>query len=280
MGFDIERGRLDVSVHPFTLASSPADVRITSRFREDEWYQGLAGTMHEAGHAIYEQNLGSSGLSIDSFLSMGTHESQSLFWERHVGLSRPFWEYAAPLLREEFGGDFTHGAEDLYGAVNLVSRGLIRVEADELTYPLHVTLRYDIERDVVERRLDVRDIPKRWNDDMAVLLGVDVPDDARGCLQDVHWSGLAFGYFPTYLIGAVAAAQLAHHCRVALPDFDDQIRRGEFGKIRAWLTDRVHRHGRRPESLDSLFEQQLGERLTPTYFIDYLTEKYSELYKL
>jgi len=277
LGFDTNHGRIDVSVHPFTTSFSPMDVRITSRFREDEWYQGLAGSVHECGHAIYEQNLGNSGLKIDSALSMGMHESQSLFWERHVGLSKPFWKWATPQFNAKFDAEYT--SEDMYGAVNAVSQSFIRVEADELNYPLHVVLRYGIERDVIEGTLEVKEIPKRWNADMKSLLNIDVPSDAKGCLQDVHWSGLAFGYFPTYLLGSMTAAQLAHYCHQEFPEMDEMIEKGEFKEIKAWLTEKVHKHGSRYNSLDEHLEDQLGEKLNPKYFIAYLTEKYSELYK-
>ena len=279
LGFDTTHGRIDVSVHPFTTSFSPSDVRITSRFNDTEWYQGLAGSIHEGGHAMYEQNLGSSALSIDSALSMGTHESQSLFWERHVGLSKPFWEWATPKLQEAFK-DFGYSPEEVYGAVNHVSQSLIRVEADELTYPLHVILRYQIERDIVEGKMSVAELPERWNTQMKEMLQIEVPSDTEGCLQDVHWPSLAIGYFPTYLIGSATAAQLAHYCRKDIPDFDDRVRAGDFAAIKAWLTDKVHRHGKRYASLDELLEDQVGEKLNPAYFISYLTEKYSDLYQL
>ncbi|CAB9518470.1 Carboxypeptidase [Seminavis robusta] len=277
IGFDDTNGRMDVSVHPFSSGISKHDVRITTRFREDEWYQGLAGSMHEAGHAMYEQNLGDSGLPVDSALSMGMHESQSLFWERHVGLSKPFWQFAAPLVNENLGMDAT--SAQLYGAVNHASRSLIRVEADELTYPLHVILRYRLEREFVEGRLDVKDIPTEWNKSMQELLNVDVPDDAMGCLQDVHWSMMAYGYFPTYLLGAATAAQWAHYCQQDIPDFDDRVAAGEFDEIKAWMIEKVHQHGSRYTSLDEHLQAQVGEPLNPKYFIDYLTKKYTELYK-
>jgi len=278
IGFDKKFGRIDVSVHPFTTSFSPRDVRITSRFSEDEWYQGLAGSVHEAGHAMYEQNLGNSGLATDSALSMGVHESQSLFWERHVGLSKPFWTFATPLLKDAFGEDFNYSPEEVYGAANAVSKSFIRVEADELTYPLHVILRYTIEKEVIEGKLDVADVPSRWNSLMKELLDVDVKDDAKGCLQDVHWSMLAFGYFPTYLLGAACAAQLAHYCHIDIPDMDEKITKGEFSEIKDWLTKKVHKHGSRYDSLDELLEDQVGEALNPEYFIQYLTDKYTDLY--
>ena len=193
MGFDEKQGRIDVSVHPFTMSLSGADVRITSRFNDEEWYQGLMGTIHEGGHAVYEQNLKGSDLSVDTALSMGVHESQSLFWERHIGKSKAFYKWATPILKEAFEKDgqekFDFTAEELFAAVNAVDfNNLIRVEADELTYPLHVILRYNIERDVVAGKLDVNEIPARWNSDMKKFLDIDVPDDTKGCLQDIHWS--------------------------------------------------------------------------------------------
>jgi Zn-dependent M32 family carboxypeptidase len=283
LGYDESRGRIDVSVHPFTMSLGGHDVRITSRFSDDDWYQGLMGTVHEGGHAMYEQNLGESELSIDSALSMGVHESQSLFWERHVGKSRAFYKWARPILMDAFHGeeDFSHSAEELYAAVNAVDfDNLIRVDADELTYPLHVILRYGIERDVVAGDLDVDDIPSRWNKDMKKFLDIDVPDDSRGCLQDIHWSFLAIGYFPTYLIGAVMAAQLAHYCERDTPDKDAMIEEGKFDDIRVWLTRKVHVHGKRYKSLDELLVAEVGEPLSTKYFIDYLTNKYSDLYKI
>lgn len=277
IGFDETHGRIDVSVHPFSMSFSPNDVRITSRFNATEWYQGLAASIHESGHAMYEQNLGNSSTEIDTHLSMGCHESQSLFWERHVGLSKPFWQWASPLLKEYLGVDAT--PEQCYKAVNAVAPGLIRVQADELTYPLHVILRYRIEREMMEGRLPVVDVPSRWNRDMKTLLNVDVPNDAQGCLQDIHWSSLAIGYFPTYLLGSATAAQLAHYCKNDIKDFDEKIATGEFAPIKAWLKDKIHRHGRRYASLDALLEDQVGEKLNPKYFIDYLTKKYSDIYQ-
>lgn len=228
---------------------------------------------------MYEQSLGRSALSIDQALSMGMHESQSLFWERHIGLSLPFWKWAIALLKEHLP-EVDATPEQVYEAINAVSQTLIRVDADELTYPLHVILRYHIERDVVEGRLDVSDIPERWKKDMKELLQIDVPDDTKGCLQDVHWCQMAIGYFPTYLLGSATAAQLAHFCKQDLPNFDELVSTGTFAPIKAWLTDKVHRHGRRYKSLDDLLEAQVGEKLNPKYFIDYLTDKYTTMYRL
>ena len=281
LGFDINYGRMDESVHPFTMALGPYDVRITSRYSNNEWYQGLAASIHEGGHAIYEQNLGKSGLEIDSFLSMGTHESQSLFWERHVGMSREFCQWITPTLKEAFSIDGTsfYSPDEIYAAINAVSPGPIRVEADELTYPLHVILRYNIERDVIDGKLSVADIAKAWKSQMKSMLNLDIEDDAQGCLQDIHWSGLAIGYFPTYLIGSATAAQLAYYCEQDIPTFRKDIEHGDFSKIKDWLHEKVHKHGRRYSSLDALLKDQVGEELNPNYLIEYLTKKYSQLYQ-
>lgn len=278
LGFDTTKGRIDVSVHPFTTSFSNADVRITSRFRDSEWYQGLAATIHEGGHAMYEQNLGSSNLPIDTALSMGCHESQSLFWERHVGLSLPFMKWLAPQLKESLG--ISVSPDELYRAANAVQPGLIRVEADELSYPLHVTNRYKMERDIIDGTLDINDLPQAWNQAMLDTLGVTVPTDTEGCLQDVHWCSLAIGYFPTYLIGSATAAQLYEYCRRDIPDIEDKIEHGDFQPIKEWLVEKVHKHGKRYPSLDALLQAQLDEPLNPKYFIEYLTQKYCALYEL
>jgi len=271
------KGRQDVSVHPFTTSFSASDVRITSRFDSAEFYQGLAGTVHETGHALYEGALGKEPLAVNAALSMGTHESQSLFWERHVGLSSQFWARWGQEARTTLGVDASDA--DLYGAVNAVKQSFIRVEADELTYPLHVILRTEIERDIVNGKMTVEQLPDVWNRKMKEMLDVDVPDDAKGCLQDVHWSGLAIGYFPTYLLGAICAAQLSHYIRLDL-DVDSLVKEGDSAPIHAWLNDKVWRHGSAYESMDALLEAQLGERLNEKYFIEYLKSKYSDLYKL
>jgi carboxypeptidase Taq len=192
----------------------------------------------------------------------------------------PFWKFAHPFVKELDKSFQQYSPRDLYGAVNRVSQSLIRVEADELTYPLHVILRYNIEKDVIGGKLTVKDISEQWNKDMKELLKVDVPSDDKGALQDVHWSGLAFGYFPTYLVGSIAAAQLYHYCARDVPDIESKIETGDFQPIKEWLREKVHQHGRRHESLDAMFQDQLGEPLNPMYFIDYLTHKYTDLYQL
>ena len=198
----------------------------------------------------------------------------------NVGLSEEFCKWITPSLKEAFGDDYKYTAKEVYGAMNSVEASPIRVEADELTYPLHVILRYNIERDVIEGKMGVEDIPKRWNEEMKKMLNVDIDNDALGCLQDVHWSGLAIGYFPTYLIGSATAAQLAYYCKKENPNMYKEIEEGKFDNIKAWLNEKVHKHGKRYESLDSLLLDQVGEPLNPQYFIDYLSEKYTALYNL
>jgi carboxypeptidase Taq len=278
LGFDEDRGRIDVALHPFTSSASPSDVRITSRFSDKEWQMGLLATIHEGGHAMYEQSLGKSGLEIDQALSMGVHESQSLFWERMVGKSLSFCKWITPKLNEAYE-TFDYTPEEIYCAINAVKpENCIRVEADELTYPLHVLLRYRLEKEIIAGTLKVEDIPQKWNMLMKELLGVDVPDDSQGCLQDIHWSAFAIGYFATYLLGSSTAAQLAHYCERDIPDMYERIEQGEFASLKAWLNDKVHKHGKRYKSLDDLLEAQVGEKLNPKYFLDYLEAKYSKLY--
>ena len=213
MGFDLARGRIDVSAHPFTGGSHASDVRITTRYSATNWLEGLAGAVHEVGHALYEQGRpvdAYDGLPVARALSMGVHESQSLLWERMVFQSRAFWEFAAPRVRARFahvGEDV--GAAELYAAANVVAPGLIRVDADEVSYPLHIILRFELEQALFDGSLAVDDaLPAAWNRRFEELVGLPVPDDARGVLQDVHWGAGAIGYFPSYTLGAIAAAQL------------------------------------------------------------------------
>ena len=279
LGLDPGSSRLDVSVHPFSTSFSPVDVRITTRFSDSEWYQALAGSVHEAGHSMYEAGLRNTALPVDRAVSMGVHESQSLFWERHIGLSRPFWTWAGPRVREQLGVAYDDDA--LYAATNaLQSPSLIRVEADELQYPLHVIVRFEIERALLRGEMKVDDVPAVWNAKMEELLGVAVPNDAKGCLQDVHWSGLAIGYFPSYLLGAMMAAQLWHHCQLAIPDVEARIAAGDFAPVLSWLRANVHDKGVLHPSIDALLEDAVGEPLKPEYFLTYLEDKFGKLYGL
>jgi Zn-dependent M32 family carboxypeptidase len=228
MGFDLERGRLDVSVHPFTGGAGPSDVRMTTRFKPTDLTEGLTGAIHETGHALYEQGRpggAHEGLPVSEALSMGVHESQSLLWERMVALSRPFATFLLPRLRARFPqlpADKT--ADDLYAALNKVSmKSLIRVESDELNYPLHIILRYELESALLAGSVRVEQLPALWNEKMAAYLGVTPDTDAQGVLQDVHWSAGAIGYFPTYSLGAMMACQIFAAAKRDMPALDDDL---------------------------------------------------------
>lgn len=286
LGFDIEKGRLDVSVHPFTGGTHPTDVRMTTRFKKDSFIEGLTGAIHETGHAMYEQgrNLDPEwkNLPVNQALSMGVHESQSLLWERMVGLSKPFQRYLLPKLREFFPNLPADATEErLYEAQNTICEpSLIRVEADELTYTLHVILRYEIERGLIDGSVQVADVPRLWNEKMKSYLGTVPPNDALGCLQDIHWSGGAMGYFPTYTLGAMYAAQIYQTAAEAIPDLEASLAKGEFTPLRKWLNEKIHRVGSLPPSGDALMVQVTGKPLDPQIYLGYLRRKYSELYKL
>ena len=284
LGFDFAKGRFDVSTHPFTGGACPTDVRITTRYSDGNWLEGFAGTVHEVGHALYEQgracDTAGDGLPVSKALSMGTHESQSLLWERMVLQSRAFWEYAAPLFHEAFPHPREASPEDFYRAVNRVQPGRIRVEADELSYPFHVFLRYDVERALFAGEFDVATIPQKWNSFMKERLDVDVEDDASGVLQDIHWSFGAVGYFPSYTLGAIMAAQIFTAAADKLPGLSEQISKGEFAPLREWLRTEIHEVGSTYASPDDLLRAVTGDGIDPKPFLDYLRAKYSELYGL
>ncbi|KAF6265951.1 putative carboxypeptidase [Scenedesmus sp. NREL 46B-D3] len=285
LGFDTNNGRLDVSVHPFTGGSHPTDVRMTTRFKEGDLTEGLTGAIHETGHALYEQgrNLDAAweGLPVNSALSMGIHESQSLFWERMVGLSEPFAQWLLPLISRHFPDFPQRSAQDFYAAENVIKTpSLIRVEADEVTYPLHVILRYEIERGLMDGSIKVEDVPSVWKQKMKDYLGTAPEDDAKGCLQDVHWSAGLFGYFPTYSLGAMYACQIYAHAKQQLPDMERQVAAGDFKELREWLNEHIHRQGSLHPSGDALMTAVTGNALQPQVFLAYLRTKYSKLYKL
>lgn len=285
IGFDTSRGRLDVSVHPFTGGTHPTDVRMTTRFKNNDVAEGLTGAIHETGHALYEQgrNLDFDGLPVNSAAGMAIHESQSLLWERMVGLSLPFSNYLLPKLRETFPGAFDESKtpEDLYKAMNIVKvPSLIRVESDEVTYPMHIILRFEIEKALIEGEIDVDDVPKIWNEKMQKYLGVTPESDAKGCLQDVHWSAGLFGYFPTYTLGAMSAVQIFDTAKKDLPNLESDISEGNFAPLKAWLNEKVHSLGSLYPTADDLLVAVTGEPLDPSIFLDYLKTKYSKIYKL
>lgn len=284
MGFDLDAGRLDVSAHPFCDGMAPGDTRLTTRYAEDQFVSALSGTMHETGHALYEQNLPKRehyGQPVAEAASTGIHESQSRMWENFVGRSRPFWEWALPQLQRalDVPGLNSLDVETAYRGMNVVRPSLIRIESDEATYNLHIMLRFDLERAMLSGDLKVADLPAAWNERMRADLGVEVPDHARGAMQDIHWSMAAFGYFPTYTLGNLYAAQFWAAARQALPQMDDDLRRGEFGGLRAWLTEHVHTHGRR-FTAPELCERITGRPLSHEPLLAYLREKLAPIYGL
>lgn len=279
MGFDFSRGRLDMSAHPFTGGPAVSDVRITTRYSEDNWLEGIGATVHETGHAMYEQNRLKTDLPTSRALSMGVHESQSLLWERMVFQGRSFWDWAAPKLHEAFPHTKGVTAEELYAFANLVKPGLIRVEADEVTYPLHVILRFELERDLVLGRVAVDELPELWRQKMADSLGVEVPDDKDGVLQDVHWPAGAIGYFPSYSLGAVMAWQLYAKAKEEMPDLEEDIAAGRFAGLKDWLRVKIHERGSMLTSLDELLVEATGRPLDAKGYIAYLEAKYEALYE-
>ncbi len=279
MGFDFEAGRIDTTTHPFCSGTQPYDVRITTRYDEHYMPMSLFGIMHEAGHGLYEQGLNPEhaytpmGMSV----SLGIHESQSRMWENLVGRSRPFWGHYYKQLQETFPALANVALDDWYFAINTVRPSLIRVEADEVTYNLHIMLRFDLERQMIRNKIRVKDIPAAWNDMMKKMLGITPPDDAQGCLQDIHWSMGIFGYFPTYALGNLYAAQFFQAAMRALPELDVQLARGNLKPLREWLREHIHQHGQRYRA-EELVKVVTGNALSHEPFIDYLNTKYRPLY--
>ncbi|MFB6153342.1 MAG: carboxypeptidase M32 [Halodesulfurarchaeum sp.] len=281
LGYDWDRGRLDRAPHPFS-SGTQFDARVTTRFDESEPLDSLLSTVHEFGHARYTLGLSQEdyGSPLGQSRDMTVHESQSRLWENHVARSRPFWDFFRPTLVEHFPQ--LEGVEPatLYRAANQVDPdNLIRVEADEVTYHMHIVLRFEIERDLIQGDLDVAEVPKVWNDKMEEYLGIRPDTDADGCLQDIHWSHGSFGYFPTYSMGSVLAAQFAHHAAEDIGDLDAQIREGRFGPLADWLETNVHSHGCRFRT-DDLVQEATGESYTADHFISYIEGKFGELYDL
>lgn len=279
VGFDFSRGRLDETSHPFCTTLGPCDCRILTRYEEKWLPSGLFGTLHEAGHGMYEQGLRDDwfGLPPGSYVSLGIHESQSRLWENQVGRSRPFWSWLHPKAKEAFGGMGDAGLDEIYFAINQVRPSLIRVEADEATYNLHILIRFELEQALIENRLALDDLPDAWNQQYHDCLGVTPPSDADGVLQDVHWSAGLFGYFPTYTLGNLAAAQLFDSAAGFLGDLDAMIGRGDFAPLLAWLRENIHRQGR-CYSGSELIEKATGEPLSSAHLMEYLENKLRPLY--
>ncbi|MBN1119448.1 MAG: carboxypeptidase M32 [Anaerolineae bacterium] len=281
LGFDFERGRLDLSAHPFTTGFSHDDVRITTRTLQDFLPSCLMSIIHETGHALYEQ--GSNPAYYRTILaggaSMAIHESQSRFWENIIGRSRPFWEHYHPLLIEHFPQLEGVDRETFYRAINKSYPSFIRVEADEVTYGLHIILRFELENDLFNGRVKVGELPDVWNARFEEYLGIVPPDDAMGVLQDVHWSQALFGYFPDYLLGSIFSVQLWNKLKEELPGAVDQVRAGKFDEILGWHRQKVHRHGTK-FTLPELSERAVGGPLDWQPYMNYLNAKFGELYGL
>ncbi len=271
-----------MSTHPFCSGATPSDVRLTTRYNERHFSPAIFGVLHETGHGLYQQGLDSAHMftPMGSAVSLGIHESQSRLWENMVGRSRAFWEHFYPDCRAAFPAALGDVSIDRFvGAINAVQPSFIRVEADEVTYNLHIILRFELERAMVSGKLAVRDIPDAWNAKMQEVLGITPANDAEGCLQDIHWSFGAFGYFPTYALGNLYAAQFYAAAQRDLGDLTDQIRRGTFKNLLDWLRVNIHRHGQRYRAAE-LVERVTGKPLSTGPFLSYLRDKFAPIYGL
>lgn len=280
IGFDFNAGRLDTTAHPFCSGFGPGDCRLTTRYHLHEFNQGFFGILHEAGHGIYEQGLDAAhfGTPLGMACSLGIHESQSRLWENQVGRSRSFWEHFLPRARQSFPGTLDDVTlDDFLFAINKVERSFIRVEADEATYNMHIILRFELEQALVSGDLKPADVPAAWNDKFRQSFDLVPPTDALGCLQDIHWSMGGIGYFPTYTLGNLYAAQFMVRARADLGDLDADFRRGDFSRLKSWLNDNIHRHGQRYRPRD-LALRVTGQPLTHEPLLKYLRGKYGELY--
>lgn len=283
IGFDLERGRQDHSVHPFTTNFSINDVRITTRVHKDLFPSALFSSLHEGGHAMYEQNSDPSleGTFLAGGTSLGVHESQSRLWENVLGRSREFWQFYYPQLQEVFPAQLKNFSLDtFYRAINKVEPSFIRVEADEVTYNLHIFLRFELEQDLLEKRLPVADLPEAWNTKMQESLGQPPPDDALGVLQDIHWSSGMMGYFPTYTLGNVLSLQFYQQTLQDIPDLPEQFSRGEFGALLAWFKDKIHQHGRKFTANELVQRITGADSIQAQPYLTYIKRKYAEIYGL
>lgn len=280
--FDFDSGRQDLSEHPFSTSFGPQDVRVTTRIDERDFNNMTWSCIHEAGHALYEQGLPAQqyGLPLGEACSYSIHESQSRLWENNVGRSLAFWQHYYPQLQQRFPQQLNQNPlNSFYKAINKVQPSLVRTEADEITYHFHVYIRYQLEKSLLDGSLTTADIPQFWNEHYKKYLGVTVPDDKQGCLQDVHWSHGSFGYFPTYSLGSFYATQFFAKAKQGIPELEQQIRQGNTVPLLQWLRDNIHAKGRYYTSED-LCRQVTGEPLQVQYFMDYLLEKYTPIYNL
>jgi carboxypeptidase Taq len=290
LGYDMRCGRIDVAVHPFTNGLNPGDVRITTRYHPRYVGSALFSTIHESGHAMYDQGIPATMANIPTFLgqaltpsfasSMGVHESQSRMWENFVGRGHPFWKYYYPRLKKIFPSPLQGvGLEAFYRAINKVEPSFIRTEADEATYNLHIMLRFDLETSLMTRSLEASDLPEAWSAKMQEYIGLTPPDHERGVLQDIHWSIGYIGYFPSYTLGNLMAGQLWEKISKDLPSLTGEFERGEFGSLLSWLRHNVHAHGAKYDS-GELMQRSTGKPLTAEPYLQYLESKFGEIYKL
>jgi carboxypeptidase Taq len=280
LGFDFEAGRQDISTHPFTTSFNNCDVRITTRIDEKDFGNMMWSCIHETGHALYEQGLPGTeyGLPLSEAASFSIHESQSRLWENNVGRGYGFWKHHYVYLQQCFPTQLGRvSLTDFYRGINKVQPSLVRTEADEVTYHFHVMIRYEIEKQLLDGTIDTHEIPAVWNVHYEQYLGVKVPDDRRGCLQDVHWSHGSFGYFPTYSLGSMYAAQFFHQANLEIPGLNEQIETGDTRQLLLWLREKIHQHGRRYTS-NELCRLITGSPLNPDHFTRYVLDKYKKIY--
>lgn len=281
IGYDFDHGRQDISTHPFTISFSPEDVRVTTRIDEHDLGNMTWSCIHEGGHALYEQGLPADdyGLATGSAISLSIHESQSRLWENNVGRSKNFWSYHYTGLQKAFPSNLNKvSINKFYKGINKVSPNFIRTEADELHYHIHVIIRYEIEKAIMENKVSTADLKDLWNEKYKVYLGLDVPDDLHGILQDVHWSHGSIGYFPTYSLGSLYAAQFYAAAQQQIKKLDKKISKGNTKDLLLWLRENIHQHGRTYEA-DELCMQVTGEKLNTDHFMNYVTKKYADIYK-
>ncbi|NNM94704.1 MAG: carboxypeptidase M32 [Bacteroidia bacterium] len=282
MHYDFEAGRQDISIHPFTTSFNALDVRVTTKILEDNLKSMIWSCIHEGGHGLYEQGLpsGEYGLPSGEAISLGIHESQSRLWENNVGRSLPYWKANYKNLQSLYPENLGKvSLEQFYRAMNRVEPSFIRIEADELTYHFHILVRYDVEKKLIGGELKVKELPEYWNACYKEYLGVNVPSDDKGVLQDIHWSHGSFGYFPTYSLGSFYAAQFFHRASLEIKGLENQIEQGNLLPLLEWLREKIHRHGKF-YSAEELCTQVTGEKLNFKYFMDYAKNKYSTIYNL
>lgn len=280
LGFDFNHGEIRESAHPFSLSLNPDDVRFTTRYDEKNMKDSFFSTIHELGHAFYEKGILSEhyGTPFGEYISLGIHESQSRFWENVVARSPEFAKFVFPYLKQAFPKVFAKRTpQDFFEIASTVMPGFIRVESDEVTYNMHIIVRFEIEKELIEGSIEAKDVPKIWKDKMKTYLGLDVKKDSLGALQDVHWSGGMMGYFPTYTLGNLYSLQFWNAMKKDIKDAERKIAKGDFTPLLAWLKEKIHMHGKR-YTASALVKQVTGEELTSAYFINYLKEKYGKIY--